>query len=644
VLGAIDPGEIDPASLDGGVGFFALSPLAHPAQVKACLNCASSPLPDGGPQTSPQRLQFIPTVPLDEKTPYAAFMTAALRDTNGVGVVPSETFALLRLTNPVFDGTHSTLPPSFVTDAQAALLEEIRLALSPLLDALSAQGLPRSEVVLAWAYTTETTVTALRGLHDFAAGVPKLPLGPPVDITNQTLAEMQAAGLPHGSIGKVFFGEIALEFLLTGTGGTLDPAHPLTIRTPFLLTLPSTPAPGAGYPVTVYGHGLTGNRTNMLAIADALAGGGLAPVPGATPRASIAIDTVWHGARTSCTGAAVFFPPGATDDAACVDPTKQKCDEGQPVGKCIARDATTRTACNPDPTVIAFSDLGCSGGGQGFCLTDQTGLLADGGSVCAGGDFKPNPMDGQPAISGWNMIRIDNFFAFRDNFRYPVTDSSVLREVLGQDVSVAGSLNALLSAQAAGTLSTSDVTWVGQSLGALLGMNYTAVAPEISTVVLAPTGGNLPLIGLTSPAFAPITDLYLAALAAQGIVAGTPQYDDLFAINQWILDPGDPLNSAWNVLNSSLSGVNLPANRAAFVQYIDQDEVIPNPTTVLVLDAFQRGGPTPAPKVHFFSAANGDPMPALGHRHAFLVNYNTPQTTAKAQAEAVKFANTGMYP
>jgi pimeloyl-ACP methyl ester carboxylesterase len=241
------------------------------------------------------------------------------------------------------------------------------------------------------------------------------------------------------------------------------------------------------------------------------------------------------------------------------------------------------------------------------------------------------------------MIRIDNFFAFRDNFRYPVTDTSLLRAVIAQDTTVAGSLNSLLAAQAVGTLSTSDVTYIGQSLGAILGMNYTAVAPEISTVVLAPPGGNLPLIGLTSPAFKPYADAYLAAVAAQGIFPGTPQFDDLFAINNWILDPSDPVNSAWNVLNSSLPGVTLPANRAAFVQYIDQDEVIPNPTTELVLNAFKKSGPTPAPSVHFFSAAT-DPMPPLGHRHAFLVNYANPQTTGKAQSEAVKFVNTGTYP
>ena len=65
------------------------------------------------------------------------------------------------------------------------------------------------------------------------------------------------------------------------------PAVQDTKTIPLLMTIPNTSAkPANGWPVVIFQHGITQNRTNLLAVADALAGAGYA---------AIAIDLPLHG-------------------------------------------------------------------------------------------------------------------------------------------------------------------------------------------------------------------------------------------------------------------------------------------------------------------------------------------------------------
>lgn len=83
--------------------------------------------------------------------------STGLRGAKGEPVVASPTFFFLRSTRPLCAAAaagaacKSTVP--LLTDAQAAALEPVRLALAPLLMALEASGVPRDDVVLAWTFT-----------------------------------------------------------------------------------------------------------------------------------------------------------------------------------------------------------------------------------------------------------------------------------------------------------------------------------------------------------------------------------------------------------------------------------------------------------------------------------------------------------
>ncbi|MFL5345664.1 MAG: hypothetical protein ACJ8AT_12790, partial [Hyalangium sp.] len=291
--GVIDTGSrLDANSLTAGTKFVKLTPGGTQPNVKACLNCASS----STSSSNPQQLQFVPQVPLDEKSTYAAVMTTDLKDERGRFLAPPSSFALLRLSNPLSVEGKSQV--SVVSDAQAAALEQLRLGFKPMFDALAQANIPRSKVALAWAFTTQSTVSiqkTLAGLPSAVYGPKGLPEAPIylADVTTQITPQMQAAGLPIANIGKIFQGSVVLPFLLTGTGGTLNPTAPRFERVLFLLALPTTAAPTTGYPVTIFSHGLKSSRTTATAIINALAGAG---------HATIAIDTVFHGERSTCAG------------------------------------------------------------------------------------------------------------------------------------------------------------------------------------------------------------------------------------------------------------------------------------------------------------------------------------------------------
>jgi len=610
-LGPLNQGTIDGGSLATGAGVALLRPPTNPVHpptapsVKACIDCASSLLPDGGTPNHPPRLQFVPNVPLDERTTYGAFVTTNVTDTTGKRVIPATTFALLRSANPLFDGTKSTI--DLISDAQAQQLEPARAALKPLIDAVATQ-LPggRSDIALAWAFTTQSEVSGLRRLRGVPQALPATTLFLQ-DVTS-TLRPSCPTGCPDVDI---LIGEFTSGNLLTGPGGVFNPTGvPTLIKVPFLLTVPTA---GSGpYPVTVFGHGLSRARTDLLAIANTL---------GLAGEAAIATDVVFHGDRTTCTGSrAVTGQP--SDDASCANPTIQMCAS---TGRCILQDRT-----NPLLRPCTFdqpnADLTCISFGQGFCHTDN---------LCEAGDYSRDSTN-VPLISGWNFLNLTNLFATRDNFRQQVIDLTQSTRVIA--ASGNGSLNALLSAALGKTLSPDKINYAGQSLGGIIGTLYTSVASEAHNVVLNVPGGDPTNILLTSPdpQLSAARTAFLATLAGQGITQGSIAFDTFIGTARWILDPADPQNMAFSVLH----GGDVPNNRKALISYITQDQVVPNPTTVELLNAGNRIGISGPFDVCLFNPSTTD-LPQAS-RHGFLLNFVDVPVTAAAQSQLAGYVATGM--
>jgi hypothetical protein len=647
--GAVAQALIDPSTLTTTtVGLIPLTSTAPPETATApeyapCLNCLSSPAADGTPQTSPQQLQWDLLAPLDEKTTYLAYVTGDVKDTNGANVIANPIFALVRSKNPISAGGKSQV--SILTDAQAAQLEPLRLALSPALDALEASGLPRKNLVLAWAFTTQSEASLLDQLYAFpGSAADPLPLPPGAIIfTDATTAYQAAAGttIPTSAIGKFYSGVFETPVTVTGPGGTFSAAAAQNEGVTFALAVPASPAPAGGYPITIFGHGLTRDRNDFLAIANSLALAG---------QATIATDVIFHGERSSCTGAGAFLAAatgltGATDDNACADATTQKCNEGFPFGRCVARDPTTRVACpglgligGPDPT----GNLGCQAIDAGACAADN---------LCEGGDFLRDST-GRPVISGWNIFSLTNFFATRDNFRQQVIDLSQLVRTLR--VTGPTSIQTLSGA----TFDLTRIGYVGQSLGGILGTLFNAVAPDTKYVALNVPGGDLTQIILQAPSFASQKAALVGGLAAQGIMPGTPAFDQFIATAQWIVDPADPANAGYRLTHQIQATATANPDRKAFIQFIEGDQTVPNIANLALVAAANRMDTGMPPSYgctgalscyEFTDAIDGfDTTTApLADRHGFLLSPPSAQAvllTQTAQLQVATFLATGVGP
>ena len=579
---ALMQGKVDPATVTfplaiGFVDVGGSGPSQGAPQVAVCVSdvppgcpSVSATLLDGG--VKPEVLGIVPLTPLSERTTYAVYLTNAIRDTTGKPVIPTATMARVRLAQPLSINDSSCPAPaapcksqvSLLTDAQAALLVQLQEGLAPFFAQLTSNGIPRSNVVLAWAFKTQSTVSALQQLasapYNPAAGLPSVPLWAE-DVTAVVRPQLTAAGVPTANIATIWAGEFIDLFALTSPVGTFNPglAGAVGKPIPFIMTVPNSAAPAGGYPVTMFGHGLTGNKTHAYAIANALATGG---------QVMVAIDEVWHGERNTCTGFGAYASAatGTTvpDNGICLNPVTQSCNA---VGRCQLTDRTAPAACvYGSPT----ADQTCFNLGQNECAPDNK---------CEGTGAGFNA-----AYSGWNLLNLSNLFATRDNFRQQVIDNSQFARVVSSTST--GNLESVTGID----LNPAKINYSGQSLGGILGTLYTSVAFNVQNAGLDVPGGNPVNILLTSPAFAAQKAGFLAGLAQAGIIQDSPVYDIFIDVARWILDPADPTNAAFFTIHktgiaSVAGGDSIPATRRTFVQWIVDDQVVPNPTTAQLIHA-----------------------------------------------------------
>jgi hypothetical protein len=279
----------------------------------------------------------------------------------------------------------------------------------------------------------------------------------------------------------------------------------------------------------------------------------------------------------------------------------------------------------------------------------------------------------QPVISGWNMFSLTNFFSTRDNFRQQVIDlAQLVRVIKGTDptkglsamaTAVAGSATPITFDTTNSPTRPGHLGYVGQSLGGILGTLFNAVSPDTTNVVLNVPGGALPQVILNGGDWTAERTALLNGLAMQGIQFGTPAYDQFVGIAQWVLDPADPANLGWRLTHpvpvcpggmsygTCTGATNTPnTNRAALIQFIEGDQVVPNISNLALVATADRpfvstlpgyGCKPPLSCYEFTGRAEPGSLPAdnfdttsvpLANRHGFLLL--PPSTTASCQHDS----------
>lgn len=261
-------------------------------------------------------LAILPLKPLKEMTTYMAVLTNDINDTQGNDATPDTFYHIAKSETPWVDANGNSTYALF-DDATAASAEGLRQIKATEIAAAVSVGIPKEDIILSWTAQTQSITPVLKNLRSIARPVPTT-VGP---------AGMDTSMLGGFGLADIYAGIITLPYYL-GVPSAESPTAPLTdfwtaepgayvapfdslglnptstfvtVANPFpvvtsqqtvplLMTVPSAASghtkPAAGWPVVIFGHGLGGNRANLLAAADAIASAGYA---------AVAIDFPLHG-------------------------------------------------------------------------------------------------------------------------------------------------------------------------------------------------------------------------------------------------------------------------------------------------------------------------------------------------------------
>ncbi|WP_297442852.1 Ig-like domain-containing protein [Sulfurimonas sp.] len=246
---------------------------------------------------SGNKIVILPIKPFDSNTSYMVVLTKNITDNAGNSIAPDVASELLLQTTPLIDGTgnHTALP-----DADAIKLEGVRQATQAM---IANATIPANDIVAIWSFKTQTIGAVAQAFADAN-------LTATMGLQDTTYTSQQMIGATGADVSamkgnaEVYAGTLSSlpYYLAKGTG--IHDTNPLTesfhfngsnalpevnatITIPVLATVPKGQTmPTNGWPVVIFQHGITQDRTNLLAISEAFASVGYA---------AVAIDLPLHG-------------------------------------------------------------------------------------------------------------------------------------------------------------------------------------------------------------------------------------------------------------------------------------------------------------------------------------------------------------
>lgn len=291
---------------------------------------------------------------------------------------------------------------------------------------------------------------------------------------------------------------------------------------PVLVTLPPDDAdkPANGWPVMIFQHGITSNRTAALAMATAMASQGIAIV---------AIDLPVHGLAR--------YEGGPVTDPNPADPGTWL--SGAALEQLYAQDL----GADYDPatySTVAWTPFTAPPANILNGLRERTffvNILNAQGAPNIAGTIQDYDEEGANPIdsSGAHFVALASPLTTRDNNRQAVVDlMQLFRTIPTMDI----------DGDSAPDFDPNNISVMGHSLGAIITSTFHANQTGLRATIAANGGGHLARLFEQSPAFGPQVR---AGLAGAGILEGTPAYDQFIWLSQTVVDSGDPLSYWRNV-------------------------------------------------------------------------------------------------
>ncbi len=273
------------------------------------------------------KLAIVPTKPLEPATTYVVVLTDGIANAQGQSLAADAVTSMINGTYPLIDPQTGAATAYFNPDATintitAQTLEGLRQLNQARLAALMTQegmectfvqseantGVSCPHVVMSWNFTTQSigNVTKAIAQNNPTGSIVVASTG----LNTSAIGAYGLADIYAGVLGDVpyYLGTPSAEnptapltqSFVDANGSTIvngPPQVQSTATLPLLMTLPNASSgqsmPASGWPVVIFQHGITQNRSNVLAIADALAQAGYA---------AVAIDLPLHGLEDNTTG------------------------------------------------------------------------------------------------------------------------------------------------------------------------------------------------------------------------------------------------------------------------------------------------------------------------------------------------------
>ena len=225
---------------------------------------------------------------------YLVILTNGITDASGNAASPDTAYANIKSAQP----TCTSIADSSLNGICKLTGAHLQIA--------KALGINPANIVLSFSFTTQATA-------DTMAVITRTATAQPITVHNTGLTTAQANPQLHGH-ANIYLGTLSVPYYLSrtapltgywqGNPSPLDassrfltrfnpaPVPTETLLVPVLVTVPNANSaagaakPASGWPVLIFEHGITRNRTDMLAVADAFADSGFVVV---------AIDLPLHG-------------------------------------------------------------------------------------------------------------------------------------------------------------------------------------------------------------------------------------------------------------------------------------------------------------------------------------------------------------
>jgi hypothetical protein len=554
---------------------------------------------------------------------YLVLLTNGIKDTGHNAAVPDNDYATVR-NGALADLAAGLTTPTCATVTDPTLNLVCQLTFGHLAIAAGA-GLNPANVVLSFSFSTESTTDTLNVLatgYQAAAVPPNTVVAAPTGMNTSQVPGGLGAASP--GIADVWAGVLTLPYYLTAAANPHDPtvltahwtaagAPPLPLdqtsrvltrfnpipavtsyqTVPMVVGVPdaaktSCVEPAKGWPVVVFMHGITGNRTNVFTIMDAYA---------SKCFVTVAIDQPLHG----------LF----------------------------------------DPTNPFFHNQLFKGTAAAALMTGERTFDLDLENNATGAPGPDGQIDPSGGVGGSTFVDLANPLTGRDNLRQAESDLLWLGHAI-PTLSLGVNKNGTSDVdgtrlQLAGQSLGSIVGTAAMGVRSLV--NGAPNSPYVSGM-LSVDGGTWAYIATTSVDFSAII-LPALASATQGLVVpGATMFDNYFRDLQTVADSADPNNFIASAVTGRpilvqrvIGGGLLPDGTLAL-----PDQVVPNDSSARLLASapFKRFTPGQTPLL----AGTGAYVNFIYGMHTSLLNplgtTNTGPTNlasfAEMQAEAVAFA------